>query len=137
MKSVRCVFVSALALAAASNLASAQDPLMGRVYSFHSSAQAGCPALDWHLVTQGNGTLVGMISWDNMQNMAHATGTYNLQQKTFQLTAKEQGGQGRTAAVNGSIRSDGWLVANISGPNVNCQGINIPWYTPTGRPGGG
>jgi hypothetical protein len=78
-----------------------------------------------------------MISWDNMQAMARATGTYNLQSKTFQMTANEVGGQGRTATVSGTIRPDGWLVANITGPNVNCKGVTVPWYTPTGRPGGG
>ena len=136
MKSVRCLVVGALALTAASNFASAQDSLMGRVYSFHSSAQGGCPALDWHVVAQSNGTLAGMISWNNMQSMARAAGTYNAQAKTFQMTAKEEGGQGRTATISGTIRQDGWLVANISGPNVTCNGINVPWYTPTGRPGG-
>jgi hypothetical protein len=76
-----------------------------------------------------------MISWDNMQNMAHATGTYNVEQKTFQMTAKEVGGQSRTATISGSIQPDGYLMANITGPNVACQGVHVPWYTPTGVPG--
>ena len=135
MKSIGCLVASALALTVVSNFASAQDSLMGRVYSFHSTAQGSCPALDWHVVSQSNGTLTGMISWNNMQNMARATGTYNLQAKTFQMTAKEVGGQGRTATVSGSIQPNGWLLANITGPNVACQGVKVPWYTPTGVPG--
>ena len=46
------------------------------------------------------------------------------------MTAKEVGGQGRTATVTGTVRQDGWLTANVKGPNINCQGINVPWFTP-------
>ena len=135
MKSAMCLVVSALALTAASNFASAQDSLMGRVYSFHSTAQGSCPALDWHVVAQSNGMLSGMISWNDMQNMAHADGTYDMRSRTFQMTANEIGGQGRTATVTGTIRPDGWLIANITGPNVNCQGVTVPWYTQPAVPG--
>src|SRR5262249_11340342 len=31
-------------------IAHAQDMPEGRLYTFHSSAQHGCPALDWHVV---------------------------------------------------------------------------------------
>jgi hypothetical protein len=62
---------------------------IGRIYTFHSTAQGICPALDWHLVAQSDGVLSGMISWNDMQDMARATGTYNLQSRAFQLTAKE------------------------------------------------
>jgi hypothetical protein len=58
---------------------------------------------------------MAMISWNNMQDMAHATGTYNLQARTFKMTAKETSGQGRTATIDGTIRSDRWLVANTLG----------------------
>jgi len=133
MKSFVCLAVSALAFAVASGPAYAQDPLLGRVYAFHSTAQSGCPALDWHLVTEGNGQLTGMISWNNMQDMARATGTYNLSDKTFQLTAKETSGQQRTATINGHIRADGWLIADITGPNVTCKEVTVPWYPAPGR----
>jgi hypothetical protein len=56
-----------------------------------------------------------MISWNGMQDMAHADGTYNMQSRTFQMTANEIGGQGRTATVSGTIRPDGGLVADITG----------------------
>jgi hypothetical protein len=71
--------------------------------------------------------LSGMISWNDMQNMAHTNGKYDPQSMTFQMTANEIGGQGRTATVTGTIRPDGWLIANITGPNVNCQGVTVPW----------
>ena len=61
---------------------------------------------------------------------AHATGTVNAAAKTFEMTAKEVGGQGRTATINGSVRSDGWLVANINGPGIKCQSVTVQWYAP-------
>ena|SRR5215831_90458 len=116
-------------------VSSTQDPLMGKVYAFHSRARGGCPALDWHVVAQSNGVLSGMISWNDMQDMARATGTYDMQSRTFQMTATEISGQGRTAMVNGTIRQDGWLIANITGPNVSCQGIVVPWGVQPAVPG--
>ena len=87
--------------------------------------------MDWHIVTEGNGTLNGMISWNGMQDMAKATGTYNAQTGTFQMTAKEVGGQGRMATINGTADNNtGWLTANIQGANVKCQGVKVPWFVP-------
>jgi hypothetical protein len=100
-----------------------------RVYSFHSGAQGGCPGLDWHVVAQGT-SLEGIIAWNNMKDMAHATGTLNPTAKTFQMTAKEVGGQGRTATITGSVQSNGYLVANIKGPSVNCQNVTVQWFAP-------
>ena len=108
----------------------AQGAPEGRVYSFHSGPQGGCPGLDWHVVAQGN-KLEGMVAWDNMKAMAHATGTMNPTAKTFEMTAKEVGGKGRTATINGSVRSDGWLVANINGPGVKCQNVAVQWFVPS------
>jgi len=138
MKSVLSLAACAVAaLATWGGSASAQDIPPGRVYVFHSTAQAGCPALDWHVVVGANGALSGMISWNNMQDMAHATGMLNTQARTFQMTAKEVGGQGRTATVSGTVRQDGWLVADVQGPNVKCQGINVPWFVPAAGGGKG
>lgn len=108
----------------------------GRVYVFHSTAQSSCPALDWHVALQADGTLDGMIAWNDMRSMAHAVGSLNSQSRTFQMTAQEVGGQGRTATVSGMVRSDGYLVANISGPTVNCQGVIVPWFVPPPPSGG-
>jgi hypothetical protein len=127
---------SVLALAAATGLAYAQDSLVGRLYDFHSTAQRGCPALDWHVVAQSNGVLSGMISWNGMQDMAHADGTYNTQSRTFQMTANKIGGRGRTATVSGTIRPDGWLIADITGQDVSCRKVIVPWSR-VQAPGGG
>lgn len=70
-----------------------------------------------------------------MKSMAKASGSLNAQARTFEMTAKEVGGQRRTVTVSGTVRADGWLIANVSGPNLNCQGIAVPWSTPP--PGGG
>ena len=123
----KTMIAAGLAIAATCGVASAQALPPGRVYSFHSSAQGSCPALDWHLVVQSNGNLAGMISWNNMESMAHATGTVNMQARTFAMKAVEQGGQGRTAEVTGTVRQDGWLIADINGPGVACKGVNVPW----------
>ena len=45
----------------------------GRIYVFHSTAQSSCPALDWHVVLDENGTLDGVIAWNSMQSLAHAS----------------------------------------------------------------
>ena len=103
---------------------------VGRTYVFHSDARGACPELDWHIIVGTNDALSGLISWDNQQHIARATGTLNRQAKTFFITAREVSGQGRTANVSGTVRQDGWLVANIQGPNVSCQGINVPWFAP-------
>jgi len=126
----KLIAAGALAITAVCGVASAQQgtPPDGRVYTFHSRAQGGCPALDWHVVAGANNTLSGMIAWDDMKAMAHATGTLNMAAKTFQMTAHEVGGQNRSATVDGSFRQDGYLVANIKGQNVNCTGVVVPWF---------
>jgi hypothetical protein len=133
VKSVINLAIGALAVTAVNGIALAQDSLVGRVYTFHSAAQSGCPAMDWHIVSLGNGELTGMISWNNMQDMAHVTGTYNSTARTFQFTAKETSGQGRTATATGEIRADGWLIADISGANVSCRRVTVPWQAYPGR----
>lgn len=94
MKFSKLVATTALAVTALGGLTYAQDMPEGRVYTFHSKAQGGCPALDWHIVATEGGRLEGMFSWNNMKSMAHATGNANMQSKTFHMTAKEVGGQG-------------------------------------------
>ena len=132
MQSAVSLTAFTLAIAAIwGDAASAQSFPPGRIYAFHSPAQGNCPAMDWHLVTEGNGTINGMISWNGMQNMAKATGTYNAQAGTFQMAAKEVAGQGRTATINGTVDNNtGWLTADIQGANVKCQGVKVPWFVP-------
>ncbi len=130
----KVVAAGAVALMVTSTVASAQVPPPGRVYTFNSSAQGGCPALDWHVVTGANGALSGMIAWNNMESMAKATGTVRAGQ--VQMTAKEVGGQARTATITGTMQSSGWLVVNIAGPSIDCKGISIPFFVAPPAGGG-
>lgn len=135
MNRLKLAAVGAMTMAATCSVGLAQSLPEGRVYSFHSGPQGGCPGLDWHVVAQGN-SLDGMIAWNNMKSMAHATGSMNPTARTFEMTAKEVGGQDRTATITGSVRSDGWLIANIKGPSVNCQNVAVQWFTPSQSGGG-
>ena len=136
MVSPKMIVASALAIATTCGAASAQGVAPpGRVYAFHSQATGPCPALDWHVTVGPNNSLSGMLAWDDMKAMAHVTGSV-APSRAFTMTANEVGGQGRTAAITGQVRPDGWLVANIKGPNIECSGITVPWYTPAPAGGG-
>jgi hypothetical protein len=139
MKSTKLIAASALAIAATCGVASAQALPEGRVYDFDSRARGACPAADWHVVVGANDALSGVITWDNMKAMAHATGKVNPANRTFQMTAVrvDEGGKGNTATIDGTVRQDGWMIANIKGPKINCQGVQIPWYTPNPAGQGG
>ena len=129
------VFTGILLTGAVWDAAVAERPVEGTVYVFHSKANDGCPALDWHVVVGINGALNGMISWDAMKSMAHVSGTMNAD-KDFSMTATEVGGAGRTAAITGTVRpTDGWLIADVKGAGVNCQKIVVPIFH-TGKGGG-
>ena len=107
------------------------------LYVLHSKATATCPSLDWHIVntvTSTGNELSGVIGWDDMKHIANVTGTLNPNTRMFQMTAHEVGGQGRTATINGQLRLDGWMTANIDGAGVNCKSVVIPYYVP---PAGG
>jgi hypothetical protein len=131
MHIARVLTVSALTLTASLGVASAQVFPEGRVYMFHSRAQGNCPALDWHVVIGPNNTLNGMIAWDGMKAIARATGSLNPTARTFNMQVHELGGQGRSATVDGTVRQDGWLVANVNGQDVACTGITVQWFSPT------
>ena len=133
MTSVRLAIAATLTLAGAATLiaqpaAPKARVLEERVYVLHSKAVGSCPSLDWHIVSESGGTLSGMIAWNNMQAMAKATGTVDRKNRTFSVIATELGGQGRRAAIDGTIRSDGWLVANIRGEQMNCSAVVVPIY---------
>jgi hypothetical protein len=132
----RFFVAGALAAAATLGVASAQGLPEGRVYAFHSGPTGSCPGLDWHIVASGT-NLQGMIAWNNMKSMAQATGTLNPTARTFSMTAKEVGGQGRSANVTGTVRADGWLIADITAPNLSCKGITVQWYPMTPAGGNG
>jgi hypothetical protein len=72
-----------------------------------------------------------MISWNNMESLAQAVGSIDMTSGAFKMTAKELGGQGRTATIDGTVNpSNGSLTANIQGQNVNCQHVQVPWVSP-------
>jgi hypothetical protein len=133
MTLMKLLATGALAIATTASVASAQQLQLppGRLYAFHSSATASCPALDWHLVVGAGGALAGMISWNNMESLAQAVGNIDIASGAFKMTAKELGGQGRTATIDGTVSpSNGSLTANIHGENVNCQHVQVPWVSP-------
>jgi hypothetical protein len=137
MVSPKMIIASALAIATTCGVAMAQGvPPPGRVYAFHSKAAGQCPALDWHVTVGDNNTLSGMLAWNDMKAMAAVTGSVTPA-RTFTMTAKEVGGQGRTANIPGQVRADGWLVASIKGPKIECNGITVPWYNPAPAGSGG
>ena len=108
-----------------------------RVFSFRSNATfSGCPSLDWHVVVQPDYTVSGMVGWQNMQVIARVSGTMDPQSKTYQLTAKEANGK-RTATINGTIIAPDHITANIKGPGIDCQGLDVWAYTPQRGPIGG
>ena len=107
------------------------------LYVLHAKATATCPALDWHVVvdvTSTGDTLSGVIGWDNMKHLANVSGTLNPNTRFFEMTATEVGGDKRTAKIDGQLRLDGWLTANIDGAGVSCKSVVIPYYVP---PAGG
>ncbi|MBS0560481.1 MAG: hypothetical protein JSR21_10535 [Proteobacteria bacterium] len=105
----------------------------GTVYALHSAAAGGCPALDWHLVAGEGNTISGMVAWNNMKSMAHVEGKIGAD-RTFSMMAKEVSGPkvGATAKVTGTAQTDGWLVANINGEGVKCEGVKIPIWRASG-----
>ena len=137
MFGIKPVVAGALALAASLNVASAQGLPEGRVYLFQSKANGTCPTLDWDITIRANNTLSGTIAWNQMKSIAYATGSYDAVHRTFKMSAQEIRGLGRTATIEGQVRQDGWLVANIKGANITCQGVVVPWYTPPAGAGAG
>jgi hypothetical protein len=135
MKWYASAAVAALTVVATHGIASAQS--VGQVYALHSEAQGSCPSLDWHVVVGPNNTLSGMIAWDDMKMMARASGSLDMSARTFKLEAKEVGGQGKTAMIDGTVRQDGWFIAHIAGSGVECREVKVPLNSAQSMGGGG
>ena len=123
----RLIGASSAAFGVWFGVAFAQVP-EGRIYVLHSPAAGACPSLDWHIVVEPNDILAGLIAWDDMKTMARATGKVDRPNHTFTMTAVEMGGQGRTATVDGTVKRDGTIIANINGPNVTCKSVTVRTY---------
>jgi hypothetical protein len=136
---VSTLAAGALLAGAAWNVANAQQVMPeGRIYAFHSAAQAGCPALDWHLVAGGNNTLSGMVAWNGMKSMAALSGTVNPATKKFELTGKETAAPNRATTLTGQVMDNGWLVIDIgpiAGTSCSNKMIKVQWFVQ--QPGGG
>jgi len=104
-----------------------------RIYVLHSKAVGTCPSLDWHIAATSDGRLSGLIAWDGMKSIAKATGRVDRQNRTFSMTAVVVGAEERKAAIDGQVRKDGWLIANVRGDRINCSAIAVPIYA--GPPG--
>ena len=127
--------VLAVAGVMACGSAFAQQPAGSRLYAFHTGRMGNCPGLDWHIVLEPDNKLNGFVAWDNMRHMAQLSGALN-QNRSFQMDAKEVGGQQRTATVKGNAMGD-YINAVIEGSGTACDGksLNIPRVT--GGLGGG
>lgn len=104
-----------------------------RMYVLHSKAVGTCPSLDWHIAASADGRLSGLIAWDGMKSIAKATGRVDRENRTFSMTAVVIGAEERKAAIDGQVRKDGWLIANVRGDRINCSAIAVPIYA--GPPG--
>ena len=108
------IVASTLACSAAVAMAqeSPDTPAKGRLYSFHSRPSGGCPSLDWHVVLGSDNSLSGLIATHDMSKVFRVSGTLGPD-RTFHLNGKEVGGAGRTGTVDGQVRHDGWMLAQI------------------------
>ena len=128
---MKVIAASAFAIAAtcgvtSAQVVSAQVAPEGRMFVYHGAASGGCPVLDWHVVAGPNNSLVGMISWNNMQSMAHATGVIGWD-RHLNMIATEAEGKGETVTITGLLRPDGWLFADIKGLTFNCPGVLVSY----------
>jgi hypothetical protein len=124
-----CSAIAGLVAGGAAALHAAPEAARGgRLFVLHSGPAGSCPSLDWHLLSEPNGVLIGMIAWDNMRFMARASGIMNNQKNTFRMVATPFVGGGRKATIEGKVRADGSLVADVRGTHMTCLGIVVPPY---------
>jgi hypothetical protein len=118
--------------------AGALDLLPGRVMSFHSEPSSGCPGLDWHIVVAANNQLKGMISWDDMHDIARVTGSANPDGR-FHLVFPGMKGSGKGGSIEGQFPDyNGYLTAHVVGAGCPQQDVKVEWFrTPSaGSPNG-
>ena len=117
------IAVIALAAAASSSPALAQQS-KGTLYAFHSSAvEGGCPGLDWHVMLEPDHKVSGFVAWDHGKHMARLDGELD-KNGSFELQGKEVGGTGQTATIKGTTGGD-YINATINGSGTACDGDNL------------
>ena len=121
--------IGALVAAAVDGSASAQTA--GQISAFHSQAAGNCPELDWYLVVRENRQVVGMVGWNDMKSVARMSGAIAVN-NSFHLNATLIGEPDKTAVVDGKFDRNGWITADIKGPDVDCK-IQVPLFKPTVR----
>ena len=125
--SVLLARASGIALAAAALLSPAfAQSGKTSLYVYHTKPSGGCPGLDWHVVTEPDGSLNGFVAWDKMKHMAHLDGMIN-KDGTFKMDAQEVGGTARKATVSGKAAGS-YITAMINGSGTACdnQPLQIP-----------
>jgi hypothetical protein len=118
--------------------AGALDLLPGRVLSFHSEPSSGCPGLDWHIVVAANNQLKGMISWNDMKDVARVTGSADRDGR-FHLAFPGMNGSGKGGSIEGQFPDyNGYLSAHVMGAGCPQQDVRAEWFrTPgAGSPNG-
>jgi hypothetical protein len=81
------------------------------------------------VVVKVDGTVAGMVSWDEMRSMAQVIGVVESVARAVHLQARELLGDRRTAVIDGIIKDDGSLVISIKGPNIDCPSVAVPRVT--------
>jgi len=116
--------VSVIAVAAAASLGPAfAQPSKGSLYVYHTRPSGGCPGLDWHIVTEPNGSLMGFVAWDQMKHMARLQGMIG-KDGNFKMDAHEVGGTARKATVSGTAAGE-YITAMIVGSGTACDKIEL------------
>ncbi len=126
MRPAAIALATILAISGTEGASLGEEATKAGLYVLHSAPQGNCPALDWHVVVKVDGTVAGMVSWDEMRSIAQVIGVVRSKDRTFHLQARELGGDGRTAVIDGIIKDDESLVMNIAGPNIDCQNAAVP-----------
>jgi hypothetical protein len=94
------------------------QPAKTNVFVYHTRPSGGCPGLDWHIVTEPDGSLMGFVAWDRMRHMARLEGKINPD-RSFKMDAKEMS-TGRIATVTGTATGD-YIMASINGSGTACD----------------
>ena len=129
MRPTAMILGTMLATIASCGACLGEEATKAGIYILHSAAQGNCPALDWHVVVKVDGTVAGMVSWDEMRSIAQVIGVVKSEARTVHLQARELVGDRRTAVIDGIVKDDGSLVISIKGPNIDCPSVVVPRVT--------